>query len=317
MKGFFIFLALVGVVVGGGYYAYTQGHLDPILGVKTTDDSESDEQQTASSGGQTTSKARPGVKADKNGMLPSPHLQPSTTSPSAPAASEPKTDLELKLEEKYPMPNFKPLVEIVDNWNSVPERAYPSAIVVNVEAEYNMYREDGSKIGASKALPGHKAKVLKFKPGKLLITNSPAGNTKAVVDIDDTDFKAQVQKLYDSKVAEARERILKARRVAKNVMLSQPAGGADMLAGGSSDDSRFQPVKDFLGAGKLESGILEEATEFFWLGSERHDNSSYDVVLVNFEVKTLFGVFPNSMKCLLRNGRVEKWIDAETGEERT
>ena len=47
--------------------------------------------------------------------------------PEAPKAT-PKTELDLLLEEKYPMPDVIPLLEIVSNWTNVPKRAYPAEV---------------------------------------------------------------------------------------------------------------------------------------------------------------------------------------------
>ena len=185
---------------------------------------------------------------------------------------------------------------------------------MNVDAEYKIQASDGKVLGSSNAPAGHKAVPLKHKPGMLQITDRPGGTALAVVKVDDTDFKQQIENLYNTKVAEAQERILKARRVYAKVLAAQPSGGG---GGGSGDDPRFQPVRAYLAAGKMESALLEEAKEWYWMGSEVHDGRTYDVVLVNFEVNTIFGLFPNSMKCLLSNGNVVKWIDSETGEERT
>ena len=111
------------------------------------------------------------------------------------------------------MPNFKPLLEIVGNWNNVPQRAFPRAITVNVEAEYQIKSSDGRIIGSSKAAPGHKAVPLQHRPGRLQITDRPGGTALAVVNVDDTDFKAQIENLYDTKVAERANASSQARRV--------------------------------------------------------------------------------------------------------
>lgn len=310
MKAFFIiFILIIGVLGGGTYYCYTQGHLDKYF---NKEEAVADGPAASDS----TKVSPTSTSTPKTTSAPKPVATTTTPKPSKPAPkpSAPKTEFEKKAEEKYPMPNFKPLLEIVDNWNSVPQRAFPKAITVNVDADYKIQASDGKVLGSSKAPAGHKAVPLKHKPGMLQITDRPGGNALAVVKVEDTDFKEQIEKLYDTLVADAQERILKARRVYAKVLAAQPAGGG---GGSSGDDPRFAPVRAYLAAGKMESALLEEAKEWYWMGSEVHDGRSYDVVLVNFEVNTIFGLFPNSMKCLLSNGQVVKWIDSETGEERT
>ncbi len=307
MKAFLIiFVLILAVIGGGGYYCYTQGHLDQYFGEK---------KQVVTGD---PAKPLPPKGVTKEPTKPAPSKPVATTPKPTPPkpSSTPKpalTKAEKEAEAKYAMPNFKPLIEIVDNWNSVPQRAFPAAVTVKVPAEYQIKASDGNIIGSSKADAGHKAVPLQQKPGFLQVTDRPGGTALAVVKIDDTDFKEQIQALYDAKVAEAKERVLKARRVYATMLASQPEG-APASSGG--DDPRFKPVRDHLAAGKIESAILEEAKEWYWLGSEVHDGRTYDVVMVNFEVDTIFGMFPNSMKALLSNGEVVKWVDSETGEER-
>ncbi len=314
MKGFLVFLLLVAAIGGGGYYCYSQGHLDKYF-PKTAPAADPASPPAPATTGEAPKPASTGEKPATTANRPAPKPAAPSPKPAAPEPAPAKTEFDRKAEEKYPMPNFKPLLEIVGNWNSVPKRAFPRAITVNVEAEYQIKSSDGRVIGSSKAAPGHKAVPLMHRPGKLQITDRPGGTALSVVNVDDTDFKAQIQNLYDTKVAEARERILKARRVYAKFLASKPSD-APATAAASEGDPRFQPVRDFLAAGKLESGILEEAKEFYWLGRETHKGRTYDAVLVNFEVQTLFGMFPNSMKCLLDRGQVVKWVDADTGEER-
>ncbi|MEM7012530.1 MAG: hypothetical protein AAF585_13730, partial [Verrucomicrobiota bacterium] len=312
MKGFIVTVLILGILGGGGWYAYNNGYLDSIIGAKSGTD-------------------RGGVAAAPAAPAPAPKPDTDTSVATAPDAPEPKAapaapaeepldpELEAKINAQVPMPDFLPLMKIVDNWNNVPKRAFPKTVTVNVEVEYGL-EVDGKKIGSSKAPAGHKAVPLAQKPGYLQISNRPDGSTKAVVKIDDTDFKSQIETLYNTKVGEIKERVIAARKVAREVLARpQEEGDPEQLANGWHDsmDPRFKPVRDYLASGKLESGILEEAKDWRWLGSENHGGSSYDVVLVHFEVNTIFGMFPNTMKCLLRNGKVEKWVDAETGEERT
>lgn len=311
MKGFIITILVLAAIAAGGWFAYDKGYLDSVIGAKSN---------AERSGGAEVAPPTPKPEPADRKSTAATDPAPAATAP-GPDAAEPKekSELDKKVEAQVPMPEFFPLLKIVNNWENVPERAFPKVITVNVETAYEL-KVDGKVIGSSKAAPGHKAVPLAYRPGLVQVSNAPDGSTTAVVKVDDTDFKEQIQALYDSKVADAKKRVMAARKVARE-MLARPqqAGDPDQLASGWHDsmDPRFKPVRDYLAAGKLESGILEEAKDWRWLGSENHGGSSYDVVLVNFEVDTIFGKFPESMKCLLRGGQVVKWIDADTGEERT
>ncbi|MFT5468777.1 MAG: hypothetical protein ACI8UO_003889 [Verrucomicrobiales bacterium] len=308
MKGFFITILILGGLGAGGWFAYDKGYLDGILPAKSSSERKD---------GKTTDSGKGSAKPDS---APSTKSKADTTPKVATLtpAPGPKRDpeLERKVEAQVPMPNFVPLLTIVKNWDSVPPRAFPAQVTVNVEIETKIER-DGKVIGSSKLPAGSKAKPLAYQTGRLQVA---VGTTKAIVAVDDTDFKEQIEALYNGKLAEAKQKVAAARNVAREALSrTQKVDDPKQLASGWHDsmDPRFKPVRDHLASGKLESGILEEAKDWQWLGSERHGGGSYDVVLVHFEVKTLFGIFPNTMKCLLRGDQVVKWVDADTGEERT
>lgn len=224
--------------------------------------------------------------------------------------------MEVRLEQMYPMPKYKPLEEIVANWQDVPQKVVDAVkvVTVNVEAEYKLFA-NGAEIGSSKAVAGHRAKPLKFRPGQLLVTNSRDGNTKAVVAVEDTDFKDQVQALYDEQVEKGRQRVFAARKAAEEALSRQSAGGEVATGFGSAgSDPRFKPAVDYLASGKMITHTLDEAKQWIWLGKETHEGKTYDAILVNFDTETIFGVFPHSMKCLMENGRVITWISAGYGK---
>jgi hypothetical protein len=222
--------------------------------------------------------------------------------------------LQERLEAMYPTPNFKPLEEIVGGWENLPQSLVDAVktVTVNTEAEYKLFA-NATEIGSSKAAAGHHAKPLKFRPGQLLVTNSRDGNTKAVVNIDDTDFKDQVWALYHDHVDKSRRQVLGARQAAREALSKQvPEGTKPPENLGKPDsDARFAPAVDYLATGKMITRTLPEAKQWIWAGKEMHEGKEYDVILVQFVVETIFGASPHPMKCLLENGRVVSWIPAE------
>ncbi len=296
---FILILLVVGGLAAGGYYAYNQGLLDSLLGkdVETTEETS-----------EPMAKSEPLVTKKEPGTMPD-----------KPAEPELDPEVEKRLEEQYPMPNFKPLLVLVDNWNNVPERAFPKAVTLKVPVTFKLVK-DGQEIGSRETPAGTQVVPLKHKPGQLLISDHPQSTMRAVVNVDDTDFKELIQVLYDDKVAEARQRVISARNVAREV-ISRPAEEGDpaTIADGWHDpkDPRFAPVWAHLRSGEFYSALPEEAKRWRWLGEEYHEGKEYDVVLVDFEIETIFGTFPNTMKCLLDHGKVVKWIDADSGDVRT
>lgn len=214
----------------------------------------------------------------------------------------------------YPLPAARPLEDIVRNWENVPQEIVDRVNIVTVksEAEYKLFA-NGMEIGSNKAAPGHQAKPLKFRPGQLLVTNSRDGNTKAVVNLDDTDFKDQVRTLYHDEVESSLRRVLGARNATREALTRQAAAGTKPGAdfGKPDSDPRFRPAVEYLASGKMINHTLSEAKQWVWLGSETHEGKGYDAILVHFQASTVFGMFPRPMKCLLENGRVVQWITAE------
>ncbi len=299
MKSSFLFILIVAIVFAAIYLLYQRGVLDPMLAKWNLEDD-------------------PAPAVEGTATKQDESTQEMDTTLSSVADSAGPGISEEELERQYPMPNFKPLEVIVDNWNRVPERAFPEVVTARVPVVYKLIR-DGREIGSSTSPAGSEVIPLKHKPGQLLVTDDPRSSMQAVLNVDDTDFKERIQAMYDERVTEARNRVLSARKVAREVA-ARPveANAPQVIEDGWHDplDPRFDPVRQFLGSGKLASGKLEEAKRWRWLGTEMVGGRSYEVVLVDFEVETIFGKFPNTMKCLLENGKVVKWIDAETGEER-
>ncbi len=237
--------------------------------------------------------------------------------------SLPMSDMDVLLAKRYPMPDIKPLLEIVDNWNRVPSKAYPKQVVINERIAFQLIVE-GKAIGASVAVPGTAVAPLRLDRGTLFVMSLANQSMKSQIPVDQTDFKQQVQKRYDAFVVKTRNQVTSNRAKAKKKLASNPEVYKNFgkAAAGWDDpnDSRFELVKASLAKGDVKAVQLSEAKQFRWNGSERINGDlfrgTYDTVSVKFEVKTIFGVFPNEFKCLLQAGRVVGWIDPLTLEEK-
>ncbi len=241
----------------------------------------------------------------------------------AKAKEAPVSKTDALIAKRYPMPNIRPLIEIVDNWNRVPIKAYPKQVTLKQEVSFQLV-VDGQAIGASKVRVGQQVAPLKLS-GEILQVVSLANRTmKSQVPVDQTDFKEQISKRYDSFVAKTRAQVLANRDKAKKKLEEYPElamkfSGVEK-GWDNQNDPRFAPVKSSLAEGEVKAVQLNEAKQFRWNGSERINGDkyrgTYDTVSVKFEVKTIFGVFPNEFKCLLQAGRVVGWIDPLTMEEK-
>ena len=123
MRGFFLTVLILGGLGAAGYFLW-EPYIQPMLeGDKPSlsDDSAIGTGEEAKKPASTTTKA-PATKPKTSGIT-------ATTSakPKAPAA-KPKSEIDLLLEKRYPMPEIKPLMEIVNNWANVPVNAFPPQV---------------------------------------------------------------------------------------------------------------------------------------------------------------------------------------------
>lgn len=239
------------------------------------------------------------------------------------AEDAPLSEIDALLVKRYPMPDIKPLLEIVDNWRRVPPKAYPKQVTINQRVAFQLV-VDGQAVGASVAVPGTLVAPLRLDGETLHVASLANQSMKSQVPVDQTDFKELVQKHYDEFVVKTRNQVHSNRAKAKKNLVANPGiyknFGKAEEGWDDPNDPRFELVKASLAKGEVKAVQLNEAKQFRWNGSEEIDGDKYrgtfDTVSVKFEVNTIFGVFPNEFKCLVQAGRVVGWIDPLTLEEK-
>jgi hypothetical protein len=239
------------------------------------------------------------------------------------AEDAPLSEIDALLVKRYPMPDIKPLLEIVDNWRRVPPKAYPKQVTIKQRVAFQLV-VDGQTLGASVAVPGTLVAPLGLDGETLHVASLANQSMKSQVPVDQTDFKELVQKHYDEFVVNTRNQVHSNRAKAKKNLAANPEiyknFGKAEAGWDDPNDPRFELVKASLANGEVKAVQLNEAKQFRWNGSEKINGDKYqgtfDTVSVKFEVNTIFGVFPNEFKCLVQAGRVVGWIDPLTLEEK-
>lgn len=308
MKGFIATLFVVCGLIAAAYFLYDP-YIKPLL-----------EGGGESMSDKSVEPVTPAPRAKPKQTAKAKTVQPTTkdTKPGAPVVAE-KSEIDVFLEERYPMPQILPLVAIVNNWTAVPERAYPPQVVSSEPIAFDLI-VDGQKIGSSNVTPGTPLKPVKLVGDQLTIGNAANPGMSKVVPVDTTDFKQQITQRYNEFVAMKKNEIEAARSRARKALEADPTllaklTGEAPAEPGSSSDPQFGPVKASLSAGDVASVKLEEATSYIWNGSEEiggENAGTYDTATVKFEVETIFGTFPTFYKCLMQGGRVVGWIDPVT-----
>lgn len=319
MKGFLGTLVVVCLIIGGLWFAYDP-YIKPLIDKNPTmSDNDSlidgNAEGDAASGSTVAGSSAPAAKPD------SPAKPVATASKSAAPKAAPNSELDLLLEEKYPMPKIIPLLEIVDNWNNVPKRAYPPEVFAKETVAFQLV-VNGQAIGSSNVAPGTPLAPIEYQAGQLQVGNKANPGMNTTLPVDKTDFKERIEKRYNDYVAKLSEKVTAQRKRVKEVVEKDPAKlaalkgeAAPAAAASDSGDPRFSAVKTSLRNGEAASVTLEEATSFTWNGSEKvggEFSGSYETVTVHFEVATIFGKFPVNYKALLQGGRVVAWIDPIT-----
>jgi hypothetical protein len=244
--------------------------------------------------------------------------KPEEAKPDAAAlAEEAKRKREAEIEGKvaalYPLEDVKPLLEIVGDWQAVPPNAYPGLVTLKVEVEFEVDK-DGRVVATGKLPVGSSVIPLELNDGALTISTSPSVPFRAIVGLDETDFKDRVKERYEAFVAKRRERILGQRKAERTRLMAAMAKEEELAGFNDGSDPRFDPMKESLKNGEAGAFELENATEWRWLGKETVDGVEYEVGLTAFEVGSAFGVTRTEIKALIKEGRVEKWVDPGTGE---
>ncbi|MDF1658947.1 MAG: hypothetical protein P1U58_15125 [Verrucomicrobiales bacterium] len=306
MKGFFATLIVICLIVGGAWFAY-EPYIKPLLEkgeIIATDET------SKSNGGSEETPLDSG-----EGMKPA-----ATSVPVAKTEGSKKSEIDLIIEEKYPMPAITPLMEIVDNWRNVPPRAFPSEVYATETVAFQLV-VNGQSIGSSNVAPGTPLKPQSLSGDQLLIANAANPGMSTTISVDKTDFKDRISSRYNEFVEKVNAEVLAKRTLAREKLEADPSklaaltGDAPVAVAIDPGDPKMSAVKASLTAGDVASVKLEEATSFTWNGTETVGGQfagTYETATVNFEVATIFGTFPVSYKCLLQGGRVVAWIDPIT-----
>ena len=255
--------------------------------------------------------------------------------------SEPdKTD---PIEEKYPIPDFKPIEELVGNWKKIPASAFPRQVTLKAKAKYIF----AGGAGSSTAPAGGKTFAISLSGDKLVITPNKQSNVRGTISINDTNYKEILGDEYE-KYKQRKKREIYAQRerartiAATEVETTQTTSSANINESQASRVTSISRIsKEKLSDYENEIGKMPEAendgrvpimmrsirsgdvseirlNEISYWGPIRYeivDNRAYWTATVNYKTTSLFGTFPTEAMALMRNGKVENWLYTGSLEE--
>ena len=247
------------------------------------------------------------------------------------------------IEEKYPMPEFQPIEQLVGNWKQIPPSAFPRKVTLKAKAKYIF----AGGAGSSTAPAGAKTFAISLSGEKLVITPNTQSNVRGTISIDDTDYKEILGEEYE-KYKQRKKKEVYARRVRAREIAESEVELAQETSSNNTSQSRPNQVtsisripKDQLSDYENEIGEMPEADndgrvpimvssirsgavseirldEISYWGPIRYeivDNRAYWTATVNYKTTSLFGTFPTEAMALMRNGKVENWLYTGSLEE--
>ncbi len=247
------------------------------------------------------------------------------------------------IEEKYPMPEFQPIEQLVGNWKQIPPSAFPRKVTLKAKAKYIF----AGGAGSSTAPAGAKTFAISLSGENLIITPNTQSKVRGTISIDDTDYKEilgeEYEKYKQRKKKEVYARRVRAREIAESeVELAQETSSTNTSQSRPNQVTSISRIpKDQLSDYENEIGKMPEAdndgrvpimvssirsgavseirlNEISYWGPIRYeivDNRAYWTATVNYKTTSLFGTFPTEAMALMRNGKVENWLYTGSLEE--
>ena len=247
------------------------------------------------------------------------------------------------IEEKYPMPEFQPIEQLVGNWKQIPPSAFPRKVTLKAKAKYIF----AGGAGSSTAPAGARTFAISLSGEKLVITPNTQSKVRGTISIDDTNYKEilgeEYEKYKQRKKKEVYARRVRAREIAESeIELAQETSSTNTSQSRPNQVTSISRIpKDQLSDYENEIGEMPEAdsdgrvpimvssirsgavseirlNEISYWGPIRYeivDNRAYWTATVNYKTTSLFGTFPTEAMALMRNGKVENWLYTGSLEE--
>lgn len=317
-----ILLLLLAGGIAFGLWKYSDEIFTAIEGGDSTEETDDNEEESAT---ETVALENDNNSPDKPGR-------------GAPSKTVTGTAVEDVIAKRYPMPDFKPLEELVGNWTNIPANAFPRDIKLKVKSKY--FAAGGA---ASSTAPAGAASVaLSSSGGNLIIAPRRDTKFRGQVAIDGTDFKESLTKAYDSYKARQRKKVLAQRELARSRGVEEVTEVAAVASKGKYTtgkdmkplSDKFTKDKSLIGpmptraedgtvtvmVNSIKSGDVTEIQldKITHWGSVRYEvvgNKPYWTGTVRYKTTSLFGTFDTEAMALIRNGAVTQWIYTGSMEE--
>jgi len=326
MKGFFIFLIFLGISVGGYMFreeitamlsggtntvAEEEAPLPPGTTKVYMDGVPDDLAAPDQPAPQNTNPATSGTTTGTS----NPEMAGTTNKQEGEGSTAPKTGnvgSNDEFAEMFPLPEFRPLEEIVGGWKELPASVFPREITAKTGIEMTL-----GAAGKSVIPPGTKITALSIEGSVLTVASNRTSPVRGSVEMDDTDLKEVLTRVYENFKKRKINYALAQREQARRKKM---AGVLAARAAEAAKSSLLGPKPVADGSGRVPAMVAsinnKDVTEFNvgmikgWgaVLYDEIDGEPYWTGTVSYDAKTIFGVFPAEAMALMRRGKVEKWI---------
>jgi hypothetical protein len=237
---------------------------------------------------------------------------PSTPTPSTTAAPEPQVEA-----SGFRPPQHPSMDELTKNWTMIPPTAFPRPIKLLKDTLFKM------SVGGSTIAAGAQAVALGFENSMLTVAPTATSAARAQLPMDDTDLKKSIldgYEIYKVKRTEALRRLYERKLVeAKaNASAPMPSGpGSGVTAEGKPEqniDGSYPLLVAHLKGADLAELKADKISSWSDAQPTNHEGKPAWAIKVNAEVNSIFGPQPVDILCIVKNGRVEGWYYAGSGE---
>ena len=243
------------------------------------------------------------------------------------------------IEEKYPFPDFKPIENLVGNWEKIPSSAFPRQVTVKVKAKYIF----AGGAGSSTIPAGRKTTALSFSGNQLIIAPSAQSKIRGKILINDTDYKEILGSEYEKYKNRKRKEVMTQRQRARLIAAAEeknfntqsiPSQSVTIATASKlpkariaeyenrigkipkrGNDGRVRLMVSSLMGGEVSEIKLNEISHWGPIRYEIVDGQPYWTGTVTYNTTSLFGTFPTEAMALMRNDKVIDWLYTGSLEE--
>ena len=249
-------------------------------------------------------------------VAPPPAAAPvAAAAPSAPPA--PMAPAAPKAEASgFVPPSYDPIEKLTENWTKIPPSAFPRDVTLLKATLFKM------SVGGSTIAAGAKAVALSLQGSQLMLEPTASSAARAIVPVDDTDFKQVLLAGYEKwkvlrtdSMRKAYERKLAAKNNPAPVAAAAPTGSVDPTGKPvQSPDGAYPLLVAHLKSGEVTEVKAENIRSWSDAVSTNHEGKPAWVVKATADVNTIFGLQPVEVMAVVRDNRVVGWYYTGSGE---